>query len=92
MPSLYNATSDNSQPIATLDDLRSALPDTPVIPSIYALDGVANFSIQVIYGWPRHNEAEVKVFTADGIEGEVFDTFDAATNRFLAIAHSKLQP
>ena len=88
MPNLYNATatSDSSQPIATFDELRAALPVAPVNPSIYVLDDAPDFSVQVIYGSPDRDHAEVKTFTADGVERETFDTFNAATERFLSIA------
>ena len=86
MPSLYNTTSDSSQPIATMEELIATLPAVPVNPSIYALDGAPDFSVQVVYGSPDRHHAEVKVFTADGVDRETFDTFNAATDRFLTIA------
>ena len=83
---LYNTTSDSSQPIATMRELRAAMPILPENPSIYALDGAQSFSVQVVYGSPDRDHAEVKTFTGAGVGRETFDTFNAATVCFLSIA------
>ena len=77
-------TGDAKITITSLEDLRAALPDVPENPSLFRL-GVADTSVHVCYGSPDRHHAETKVFTANGIERQSFDTFDAATESFLSI-------
>ena len=86
MATLYTTTSDSSQPITSFKELRGAMPTVPVNPSIYSFDDETSFSVLVVYGSPDQHHAEVKVFTANGTDRDVFDSFKAATDRFFAIA------
>ncbi len=90
MPNLYNTTTDNSQPIATFEELRAAMPVTPVNPSIYALDNVPGFIVQITYGTPDRHHATVTVFT-DAVDKDTFDNFKDATERFIAIARDAFE-
>lgn len=81
--------SDHETPIATIAELRAALPGVPRNPVLYALDGDGG-SLQITYGSPDQHHAEVKRITAAGIERETFDHFNAATERFLELARGVL--
>lgn len=91
MSTLYDTTSDQSQSIATMQELRAALPIVPANPSIWALDCTEKgVSVQIVYGDPDRHHATVKTFTAKGVERKQFETFNAATQCFLDLASNVL--
>lgn len=83
------AQQDQELPITTMAELKASIPVMPERSSLYALD-LGHETIQIVYGSPDQGCAEVKRFTNTGIEREAFDTFNAATERFFALAQAAL--
>lgn len=85
---LYNleaGSSDEPMSITSMAELKAALPVVPTNPSIWKLD-TGTMAVQIVYGSPDRDHAEVLVFTDDGVERYAFSTFSAATAQFLASA------
>lgn len=92
MPILYVfAARDLELNIATIADVKAAIPIVPDVPSIYRMSSNDDESaVQIIYGSPDRQHAGVTAFTGNDITREQFDTFAAATDRFLALCQASI--
>lgn len=86
---LYNTHSDTERAVADMKGLRDALPILPPNPSIWKVD-LRDKIVQITYGSPDQHHAMVNVFSSDPTTREKFDTFKAATDRFLELVGESL--